>query len=307
MEPSEEKSVDAPDAPLSRRERAQARTAALQARAKRIADRAQEERGRHGTVDALFEIADRDAEVGGGILAGALAYRFFIFLLPLALVAVAGIGIGTQAASSSPEAAAKSMGIAGLVSHSVAGAAKSQDRWYALLIGIPLVIYATRSVLRTLIVSHRLAWTDVRRTAHKPTIKATLQLLALFIGFLGVSLAATTARQSSSRSGLLAVLVIAIPYAALMLLVSLSLPHRTATWRDLWPGAVLFGFGIEALHLVIAYFIAPETSKKQGTYGSLGLAAALLLGLFLVSRLIVATAVLNATLWERKQRRAQAG
>jgi uncharacterized BrkB/YihY/UPF0761 family membrane protein len=38
---------------------------------------------------------------------------------------------------------------------------------------------------------------------------------------------------------------------------------------------------------------------KQGTYGALGTAAVLLLGLFFFSRLIVGAAELNATLWER--------
>ena len=38
-------------------------------------------------------MADRDADVGGGIIAGALAYRLFIWLLPFALVLVAGLGL----------------------------------------------------------------------------------------------------------------------------------------------------------------------------------------------------------------------
>ena len=38
----------------------------------------------------------------------------------------------------------------------------------------------------------------------------------------------------------------------------------------------------------------------RDTYGALGLAAALLLGLFIIARLVVAAAVLNATLWERR-------
>ena len=46
--------------------------------------------------------------------------------------------------------------------------------------------------------------------------------------------------------------------------------------------------------------IAPMALSKQGTYGALGIAAALLLGLFLISRLMVGAAVVNATLWERK-------
>ena len=55
----------------------------------------------------------------------------------------------------------------------------------------------------------------------------------------------------------------------------------------------------------IAYVIAPQAASKQGTYGSLGIAAALLLGLFLISRLITATAVLNAVLWNRSSVRVR--
>lgn len=42
--------------------------------------------------------------------------------------------------------------------------------------------------------------------------------------------------------------------------------------------------------------------RSTGTYGALGVAAALLVGLFLISRLIVGAATLNATLWERHAR-----
>jgi hypothetical protein len=73
-------------------------------------------------------MADRDIEVGGGIIAGALAYRLFIWLLPLALVLVAGLGFAADAASKSPQAAAESLGVAGLVSDSIASAAESPTR-----------------------------------------------------------------------------------------------------------------------------------------------------------------------------------
>ena len=53
------------------------------------------------------------------------------------------------------------------------------------------------------------------------------------------------------------------------------------------------------LHFVTAYIIAPEAASEQGTYGALGVAAALLLGLFLLSRLVIAAAVLNVTVWRR--------
>jgi membrane protein len=70
------------------------------------------------------------------------------------------------------------------------------------------------------------------------------------------------------------------------------------------PGALLFGLGVEVIHLAAEYFIAPYSVAKQGTYGVLGLAAVLLLGLFFFSRLIVGAAILNATLWERQVRQA---
>jgi uncharacterized BrkB/YihY/UPF0761 family membrane protein len=287
------------DAPASRIGRARARAIVVQAQA---TERAHVERQRHSSVDAIFEMVDHDSEVGGGIMAGALAYRLFIWLLPLALVLVAGLGVAANASSSSPEQMADSMGLAGFVSSSVAGAANSPARWYALLIGIPILVFTTRSVLRTLIVAHRLVWTDLRAAVPKPRLGVTLQLLAALLGLFVVSASATAAKASSVGAGILALLLIPFPYAALWLLISVRLPHRDAPWRALIPGALCFGVGIEVLHAVSTYVIAPQASSKHGTYGALGVAAALLLALYLISRLAVATAVVNATLWRRRSR-----
>jgi uncharacterized BrkB/YihY/UPF0761 family membrane protein len=292
------------EAPRSRRERARTWASVWQARAEQAAERAQEERKRHDSVDAVFEMVDRDSELGGGIIAGALAYRMFIWLLPLALVAVAGLGIAADASSDSPEEAAESLGLGGLVSNSIATAAEGPGRWYALLVGIPILVWTTRSVLRVLIGAHRLLWTDVRAAAPKPTIVATLRFLVLLLAFPVVGVLAGAVRAWSAGPGVLVTLLASLPFAALWLLISVRLPHRGADWRALIPGALVFGLGIEVLNAVIAYFIAPYAIAKQGTYGALGAAAALLLTLFLVSRLVVAAAVLNATLWERREGRA---
>jgi uncharacterized BrkB/YihY/UPF0761 family membrane protein len=248
----------------------------------------------------MFDMADRDSEVGGGIMAGALAYRLFIWILPLTFVAIAGLGFASDAASRSPQSAARSMGLAGLVSSSVASAANSSARWYALLIGIPLLVYTTRSLLRTLIVVHRLVWADARGSVAKPTLRVTLQLLLALVAYFVVAALTTTARHASFAGGLVVTLIDPVLYAALWLVISIFLPHRDASLWELIPGAILFGLGIEVLHVVTAYVIAPQASSKQGTYGSLGIAAALLLGLYLISRLMVATAVINATLASRK-------
>jgi uncharacterized BrkB/YihY/UPF0761 family membrane protein len=165
-----------------------------------------------------------------------------------------------------------------------------------------VLIYTTRGVLRVLIGSHRILWGDLRSAAPKPTLVASLRLLVLLLSFPVASVVASTVRAWSPGAGLLASLVATLPYAGLWLLISIRLPHRAAAWTDLIPGALLFGFGIEVIQLVAAYFLAPYAIAKQGTYGALGVAAALLFALYLASRLAVSAAVLNATLWERRTR-----
>jgi uncharacterized BrkB/YihY/UPF0761 family membrane protein len=268
-------------------------------RAERLAERAQAERRRHRSVDAVFDIVDRDGEVAGGIIAGALAYRLCIWLLPLALVVVAGLGIAADSTDRSPESAADSAGLDGLVSESIEGAARSSNRWYALLVGIPVLLFATRSVLRALIGAHRLVWADVRAAAPKPTVVGTLRLLVLLLSLLVVGGLASAVRDWSGAFGLLSMVVIGLAYAGVWLLASLRLPHRGAPTRALIPGALLFGLGVQLIHVFTAYVLEPWALSKHGTYGALGVAAALLLGLFVLCRLIVAAAVLNATLWQR--------
>jgi membrane protein len=291
--------------PPTRRDRARARQERLRQRKQQLNDRAQVERTRHESVDAVFDVVDLDAEVGGGIIAGALAYRLFFWSLPFALVFVACLGAVRDVSSTSPEQAAKSLGLAGLISSSVASASTSTARWYALLVGIPLLVMVTRSVLRVLIGAHRLVWDDARERSPKPSLKATLRLLGLMLGYLLVTAGAGAARAASPGPGLLVTLILAAPYAAFWLLVSLRLPHAHADWKALIPGALLFGIGIEIVQFITVYFIAPYSLEKQGTYGALGMAAALLLGLFFAARLIIGAAILNAALWNRS-RAAQA-
>ena len=295
-----DRQLEEPAAPRSRVERVRQRAAALRERGRELAERAQAERARHSSVDAAFQMFDRDGDVGGGIIAGAIAYRLFIWLLPLALVLVAGLGVASDANHESPEQAARSIGLSALISSSVSAAADSSARWYALLIGIPILIWATRSLLRILIGAHRLVWTDVRAKAPRPTLVAACRLLALLLAFSVASgVAAFVRSRSPIAFGVPVTLLTMLPYAGLWLLISLRLPHRDAPWLALLPGALLFGLGLEVLHFVGAYILAPLAISKRGTYGALGLAAGILFGLFLISRLIVGAAVMNATLWER--------
>jgi len=105
---------------------------------------------------------------------------------------------------------------------------------------------------------------------------------------------------SSTESFALSSLVGLTGVFAWWLLVSWRLPHGEAPWHALVPGAIVMAIGLELIAIAGAYLIAPRVESSQSTYGALGVAATLLFGLYILSRLIVASAVLNATLWERR-------
>ena len=145
-------------------------------------------------------MADRDAEVGGGLIAGALAYRFFIWLLPFVLVAVAGLEVAADASSTSPEDAADEVGLADLVTLRCAG----REQLGALVrVGRGPVRPRPRDAKRLarLIGAHRLVWTDERGVAPRPTLLATFRLLALFLAFFALVGLTGAVRGSSTGSG----------------------------------------------------------------------------------------------------------
>ena len=148
-------------------------------------------------------------------------------------------------------------------SSSIANAADRPNRWYALLIGIPVLIWATGSMLRVLIGAHRLVWTDVRARAPKPKLVLSLRLLVLLLCFGVVSTAASAIRAWSTAPGVLATLVALVPYAGLWVLIAVRLPHRDAPWTALVPGALVFAMGVELFHAVIVYVISPGPLRSR--------------------------------------------
>jgi uncharacterized BrkB/YihY/UPF0761 family membrane protein len=298
----EQLTTDESARPRGRKELMRQRQEALQARMDRLTERAHEERARRGWVDAIFELADRDEQIAGGIIAGALAYRLFIWLLPAGLVFVGGLGVIADAMSRSPKGVASNLGIAGIVSNSLQSASNGHSAWYALAIGVPILLYATRSVLRVLIGTHRLAWGVVRDARPKPTFLDAAKLLGILIAFFALAGLTGWARAHSHAAGLVATVIVVAGFSGLWLWTSAQLPHGDAGWVDLLPGALATGVGLGILQALAAYLLAPYALQKQGTYGALGLAAALLLSLWALGRVLIGGAELNATLWERKRR-----
>ena len=67
---------------------------------------------------------------------------------------------------------------------------------------------------------------------------------------------------------------------------------------------MLAGLGMILVQVFVSIYLAPRLESQPQLYGALGGATVLLLWLYIVARLIVSAAFLNATLWDRRQRPA---
>ncbi len=196
------------------------------------------------------------------------------------------------------EDAARDFGIGGAATDSAmsAIAAEHHARWYFLLAGLALITWFGIGVVRALVVAHAVAWGLRPERLRRPLV-AGLAFSGVVIGLIGVSASTQLLRRQLGGIGILATLMLLILYLAAAVWIMDKLPHRSESWRDLLPGAALVAVGAQAIHLVVALYLAPRLGRSSELYGSLGAATVILLWLYLVARLIVAAAFLNAALW----------
>ena len=241
----------------------------------------------------------RDAEIGGSVLAAALAYRIFIWLLPLALVLVLGLGWAADSSDVLHET-----GLGGYVASSVASAAENVGGWAratGLAIGVFVLLYETYVLLRAMRAVTAIAWRlPVRRTSSPA--RDTFAFLFGVIGFTATaSGGAAIRRQLDFPLDVLAwVGSWALLSAIFLAFAWRLLPHAASRWTDVAPGAALVGIAVILIGLFNWLILYPWLSQKEETYGVLGVAAGLLFGFFLIGRTIELAASVNAVLAERR-------
>jgi uncharacterized BrkB/YihY/UPF0761 family membrane protein len=143
----------------------------------------------------------------------------------------------------------------------------------------------------------------VRRGRGPNPLRASLWLFAVVLGLLAVSAVATWLRESSGLLGSITTIVaVGGVYFLVSMRISSVLPRRDVPARALVPGALLVAVGMQGLHLFTGYYLADRAERATSLYGAIGAALTLLLWLFIIARLLVAGAVLNAELSQREAR-----
>jgi len=284
-----------------------ARVDAVTERARDGFERLQQARTRSITVDTAFGLAELDADRGGVVLAGALAFRIFLFMVPYVFTVVVGLGIGSDIADANPVDVARATGGAGLIATSVANAADldSWSRLAAFLVAAYALVWGSRSLVRVLWIGHALVWATSPVKPRKVMRPALILILIVSAGLLAIGLASKL--DTKTIKGEVTTLAVLLAFTAgAWLLIGLWLPHR-GTWTTLVPGAVGFALGGAALHVATVIWFAHLVGSKSETYGALGASLAMLLWAYFLGRLAIAAALLNAANYRRLTRAASSG
>ena len=263
--------------------------------------RLQRWRDESSIVDTALRLVDRHRAIAGTLLAGALGYRLFVVTLPLTLIAVGLLGFAEQTPATDPEAVTRKLGIGGLMASAIrsSGAQAVHLRWFTLVGGIVLLLWATWSLLRALRTMHAFAWRlPVARLRHPGP--AVLLASGLMLFSTAVSGGVSDATAAWPFWALVANLALLTAYTCVWLLLSWYMPHTPGKWTALLPGSVLFALGVKGLQLFTIYYAAPFLNQRVSVYGALGYASMALLMLYAFGELAVLSAVLNAVVAERR-------
>ena len=271
----------------------------------RVQEELETRRQRSGMVDAGFLVRELDARVGGGILAGALAFRLFLFTVPVVYVVFTALGVASRALGHDPAQLARNAGITGILASTVVKV-EEQSAWtqIPLVLGAVVAMFITAGSLpKALYVVHWLIWRVPRVMPAGLVPRLAVIGFTLFASALGV--AVNDVRNASGVAGavITVLLTTALSFAGWWW-VSWKLPHAPASARALIPGALLMAVGADVLQLLTTYWIGHLVARKTSTYGAVGIALAVLLWVYILGRIMVASAGLNAALWYRRGNRA---
>lgn len=259
-------------------------------------------RSRSAFVDICLSLLRRDADLGGDMMSGALAFRFFLVALPLALVLVSAFGFAASRGLSWITTAGENLQLTATFTESVSHAASvaEQARWWTLTLGVFGLLWGSFSTSRTIRTIHRIVW-DTSDPRQPHMLAGVLVFIAgLFVLIGGSAFSAWLRASGGPLVGVVAAAGFLVVAFGIWLGVSLFLPRRTSAWTDLVPGALVFAGGFEVLHVLTVYVIAWRLTRASALYGSLGTAFAMLGWLYFLGRVVVAAPVVNVVLWERR-------
>jgi membrane protein len=278
------------------------RTAALADRLAAVRARSEELPG----APLVREVLQTERELGGGLIAGGVAFRIFLWLVPFGFVVAVVLSFWGDLDSDGLESAARRFGVGAAAAQAASEALQFGDRNAVLVLafGLVLLTWFTLGAVRALVLAHALAW-----QLEPPRIRRPLRVFAVFNGLFLLAILSSVAgawlEAAIGRTALLGTAVALAVTTAIAIWAMWLLPHRATDVRELLPGALLVAVGYELVQIAVIFYFAPRLGRSEETYGAFGTAATMLVWLYVLSRLVTVAAFLNATLWYRRQQAEQ--
>jgi uncharacterized BrkB/YihY/UPF0761 family membrane protein len=279
-------------------DRARPRADAARAAGTRALERAQRLRWAPSVI-AAFE---REQMSGAGLLAGGLAYRLFFWLVPFGLVVAAVASFWVHSDRGSLTSTAKSFGLSGVATRSALTAVESGShaRWYLFIAGLIFVAYFGLGAVRALRVAAFVAW-RIKPTRLRGALTASAAFSGVMVLGISAAMVASWLRHHSPAIGVVATVATILVFLVLGVFAFDHLPHAEGiSWREQIPGAALAACGITAIHVFTVYYLSAKLERAPKLYGTLGAATVVLLGLFLIARVVISGMFFNATLAGRR-------
>ena len=243
----------------------------------------------------------------GMLLASAIAFRTFLWLMPLALLAA---GLLTGLGRSFPlfsERAQSTTGVAAVARQQVVAALEDggQSWWVAVVVGFFGFLWTTRTLMRNLIQATAHIWdAPTRRLPQRQVIISSLVFAGAWLALFFAS--GLVSAIDVAPVGIAAVFAIQVMLSTVVwLVISLRLPDRRRSWTDLLPGCLLFGLGLSLMQLVGRIYLPARFEHSSQLYGTLGVAAVILVWLLLLGHLTVISALVNRVWLDYRVDRAQ--
>jgi membrane protein len=274
--------------------------------------RVERARARWPAVDVALSTFKRFSEDDGGTLAAALTYYIFFSIFPLLLFAVAALGFVIRGNEKlKGDILAAGLNSVPLLQDVLAGVDFFQRRAGGLaLTAVVLALYSGSGAVVALEHSlNRIDHITEEGTFAQKRIRS-LRWLALLapvaVATAGLAGLANFSSEMFGAGSPITTAVSILSYvggviiSAAVLALAFKLLSRAAhEWRDVVPGALAGALAFELLKAVGSTYLAAGTKGREGTFGAFAAAAGLLVVAFLISRITLLAAELNAVLAER--------
>jgi len=223
--------------------------------------------------------------------------------VPFALVVGGALGLGN---AEGIEDAVAHGGIPGAVVNAIGDIARAAEAnsWWLLLAGIPALLWEGYSGTKAMVLMHSLVWNDP--PSRPRPLQSSLAFTGVMIAFIAAAIITWWFRDVSAAHRIVVFVVTIVPLAGIWLAVSLRLPHGTASWKALLPGAVFVAVAFQVSHAVVVYFVAPRLETATSLYTALGSVTTLLFFMYVVGQILVTAPILNCSLHMELRGRAGA-